>query len=37
MICTGDEDFFEDPITKYLSNHGINVLSGKALMDRLRS
>lgn len=37
IICTGDEDFFEDPITKYLSNHGINVLSDKALMDRLRS
>ncbi len=37
VICTNDEDFFEQPITQYLGLHGISILSDVALMERLRS
>jgi putative PIN family toxin of toxin-antitoxin system len=37
IICTNDEDFFEEPVARYLSDHGISVLDDVALMERLRS
>ena len=37
IICTNDEDFFEEPIAQYLSEHEISVLDDIALMERLRS
>jgi putative PIN family toxin of toxin-antitoxin system len=37
ILCTHDEDFFQEAIVQYLSKHGINVLDDKALMARLRS
>jgi putative PIN family toxin of toxin-antitoxin system len=37
IICTNDADFFEIPITQYLSKHGISVFDDIALTERLRS
>jgi putative PIN family toxin of toxin-antitoxin system len=37
IICTHDEDFFQEAIVQYLSKLGISVLDDKSLMARLRS
>jgi len=37
IICTNDEDFFEEPIAQYLGKYGISVVDDVALMQRLRS
>jgi predicted nucleic acid-binding protein len=37
IICTKDEDFFEEPANEYLSKMGIAVLDDVSLMRRLRS
>lgn len=37
IICTNDEDFFEGPITRYLTHYGISVLNDRTLMEQLRA
>jgi putative PIN family toxin of toxin-antitoxin system len=37
ILCTRDEDFFENPANEYLRKIGINVLDDITLMHRLRS
>jgi len=37
VLCTKDEDFFEDPAGAYLRKMGITVIDDIALMHRLRS
>ena len=37
ILCTTDEDFFEDPASEYLRKMGVAVLDDIALMHRLRS
>jgi predicted nucleic acid-binding protein len=37
LLCTKDEDFFEQPAAEYLEKIGIAVLDGIELMQRLRS
>jgi putative PIN family toxin of toxin-antitoxin system len=37
ILCTRDEDFFEDPASEYLRKMDIAVLDDIALMHRLRS
>jgi putative PIN family toxin of toxin-antitoxin system len=37
ILCTRDEDFFEDPAGEFLSSLGIAVLDDIALIHRLRS
>ena len=37
ILCTKDEDYFEDPAGAYLRKMGIAVLDDVALMHRLRS
>jgi putative PIN family toxin of toxin-antitoxin system len=37
ILCTRDNDFFEDPANEYLGKMGIAVLDDRALIHRLRS
>jgi len=37
VLCTKDEDFFEQPAVEYLRKMGIAVEDDIALMQRLRS
>ena len=37
ILCTRDEDFFEEPAREYLSKLGIAILDDISLMHRLRS
>jgi putative PIN family toxin of toxin-antitoxin system len=37
ILCTKDDDFFEEPAREYLSRLGIAVLDDISLMHRLRS
>ena len=37
ILCTKDEDFFEEPASEYLSKLGITVLDDIALIHRLSS
>ena len=37
ILCTKDDDFFEEPASEYLSKMGITVLDDISLMRRLRS
>jgi putative PIN family toxin of toxin-antitoxin system len=37
ILCTKDDDFFEEPAREYLSKLGIAVLDDISLMHRLRS
>lgn len=37
IICTNDEDFFEEPITRYLAHCEISVLDDRTLMEQLRA
>ena len=37
VLCTDDEDFFEDAASEYLRKMGIAVLDNVTLMHRLRS
>jgi putative PIN family toxin of toxin-antitoxin system len=37
VLCTKDDDFFEEPAREYLSKLGIAVLDDISLMHRLRS
>lgn len=37
ILCTKDEDFFEEPASKYLNRMGITVVDDVTLMMRLRS
>lgn len=37
ILCTKDQDFFEEPARDYLNQHGIVVLDDISLMHRLRS
>lgn len=36
ILCTTDEDFFEDPASQYLRRMGIDVFDDITLMHRLR-
>jgi hypothetical protein len=36
VLCTKDDDFFEDPAGEYQSKMGIAVLDDVALINRLR-
>ena len=37
ILCTKDDDFFEEPASEYLSKLGITVLDDISLMHRIRA